>query len=61
MKFALCIPNALEFADPRIVAELAVDAERAEWDGFFLWDQIALSAAPAPPVPVIDPWATPIA
>jgi alkanesulfonate monooxygenase SsuD/methylene tetrahydromethanopterin reductase-like flavin-dependent oxidoreductase (luciferase family) len=58
MRFALCIPNALEFADPRVMAGLALDAERAGWDGFFLWDQIALSTDPSDPVPVIDPWVT---
>lgn len=27
-------------ADPRVVGDLAVAAERAGWDGFFLWDHL---------------------
>lgn len=58
MKFGLCLPNALDLADPRAMCQLAIDAERLGWDGFFLWDQIALSADPAHPTPIIDPWVT---
>jgi alkanesulfonate monooxygenase SsuD/methylene tetrahydromethanopterin reductase-like flavin-dependent oxidoreductase (luciferase family) len=42
-----------ELADPRLLAELASDAESQGWDGFFLWDHIVYR----PPVrAVIDPW-----
>lgn len=58
MRFGLCLPNARELADPRLMCQLAIDAERVGWDGFFLWDQIALSADPADPAPIIDPWVT---
>jgi alkanesulfonate monooxygenase SsuD/methylene tetrahydromethanopterin reductase-like flavin-dependent oxidoreductase (luciferase family) len=42
-----------ELADPRLLAELAADAEAAGWDGFFLWDHIVYSA---PTSAVLDPW-----
>lgn len=42
-----------ELADPRLLAELAADAEAAGWDGFFLWDHIVYSA---PASAVLDPW-----
>ena len=35
-----------------LLAELARDAERAGWDGFFLWDHIARPGAPAGRRPV---------
>jgi alkanesulfonate monooxygenase SsuD/methylene tetrahydromethanopterin reductase-like flavin-dependent oxidoreductase (luciferase family) len=42
-----------ELADPRLLAELAHDAERAGFDGFFLWDHVAYR----PPVEaILDPW-----
>ena len=43
-----------EFADPRRVSQLAVSAERAGWDGLFLWDHILAD----PGTPVADPWVT---
>jgi alkanesulfonate monooxygenase SsuD/methylene tetrahydromethanopterin reductase-like flavin-dependent oxidoreductase (luciferase family) len=42
-----------ELADPRLLAELAADAESRGWDGFFLWDHIVYSA---PTRAVLDPW-----
>jgi alkanesulfonate monooxygenase SsuD/methylene tetrahydromethanopterin reductase-like flavin-dependent oxidoreductase (luciferase family) len=30
-----------ELADPRVLADLASDAEAHGWDGLFLWDRIA--------------------
>ncbi len=43
-----------EFSDPRRVAELALTAERAGWDGLFLWDHILAG----PGTPIADPWVT---
>ena len=43
-----------EFSDPRRVADLASSAERAGWDGLFLWDHILAD----PGTPVADPWVT---
>jgi Luciferase-like monooxygenase len=40
MRFAVNIPNFGDFADPRLVADLARRAEEAGWDGLFVWDHI---------------------
>lgn len=41
MKFGIYAPNFGEtFGNPNLVTELAVEAEKAGWDGFFLWDHI---------------------
>src|SRR6266566_128959 len=54
MKYGLDIPTAGTYADPRILAELAAEAEEARWDGFFIWDVLFAESQAA--VPVIDPW-----
>ncbi|MGD8813387.1 MAG: LLM class flavin-dependent oxidoreductase [Anaerolineales bacterium] len=51
MRFGLSLPNHGEYGDVRKIVELAVLAEEAEWDGFFLWDHFARGVAPQ-----IDPW-----
>ena len=40
MHFAVNVPNFGDFADPRVVADLARRAEDAGWDGVFVWDHI---------------------
>jgi alkanesulfonate monooxygenase SsuD/methylene tetrahydromethanopterin reductase-like flavin-dependent oxidoreductase (luciferase family) len=40
MKFAVVASNAGEYADPRLLVELAREAESASWDGFFVWDML---------------------
>jgi alkanesulfonate monooxygenase SsuD/methylene tetrahydromethanopterin reductase-like flavin-dependent oxidoreductase (luciferase family) len=40
MRFAVNIPNFGDFADPRLVADLARRAEEAGWDGLFVWDHL---------------------
>lgn len=40
MRFALNVPNFGEFADARVVADLARRAETAGWDGLFVWDHV---------------------
>jgi alkanesulfonate monooxygenase SsuD/methylene tetrahydromethanopterin reductase-like flavin-dependent oxidoreductase (luciferase family) len=40
MRYAINIPNFGDFADPRLVADLARRAEEAGWDGLFVWDHI---------------------
>jgi alkanesulfonate monooxygenase SsuD/methylene tetrahydromethanopterin reductase-like flavin-dependent oxidoreductase (luciferase family) len=52
MRYGVYAPNFGTFADPHLLAELAREAERAGWDGFFLWDHILFD----PPVPMADPW-----
>jgi alkanesulfonate monooxygenase SsuD/methylene tetrahydromethanopterin reductase-like flavin-dependent oxidoreductase (luciferase family) len=53
MQFGLDVSTAGSYADPRVLADLAVEAEAAGWDGFFLWD--AVFAQP-PSLPMADPW-----
>jgi alkanesulfonate monooxygenase SsuD/methylene tetrahydromethanopterin reductase-like flavin-dependent oxidoreductase (luciferase family) len=51
MRFGVSMPNA---GDPAELIELAVAAEQAGWDGFFLWDHVyATSASWAQ---MLDPW-----
>ena len=49
----LFVPPFDVLADPGVVADLAVGAEAAGWDGFFVWDHLLY----ADPVRAIaDPW-----
>ena len=52
MKFGLDLTIFGELADPGLLADLAVEAEDAGWDGFFLWDHVASAYEPE----VTDPW-----
>ena len=54
MRQGVSVPNFGEFFNPRVVAELAKEAERAGWDGFFTWDHILPWSSAA----VADPWIT---
>ena len=51
MRFALSVQNYGTYGDPRLLADLARDAESAGWDGFFVWDHLLRGDAP-----VADPW-----
>ncbi len=37
---AVGVPNVGVFGDPALLVDLAVAAEQAGWDGFFLWDHL---------------------
>ena len=53
MKRGLFLAPFDGLVDPRLLAELAADAESGDWDGVFLWDHVAYR----PPVRAIsDPW-----
>jgi alkanesulfonate monooxygenase SsuD/methylene tetrahydromethanopterin reductase-like flavin-dependent oxidoreductase (luciferase family) len=52
LKYGVYVPNFGPLGEARAVVEWAALAERAGWDGFFLWDHIARPGAP----PVVDPW-----
>lgn len=52
MRFGVDLTIFGEFADPALLADLAVTAEHAGWDGFFLWDHTATAHEPE----VTDPW-----
>lgn len=53
MKYSLDLSTAGTYADARLLADLACEAEQAGWDGFFVWD--AVFAHP-PSIPMVDPW-----
>jgi len=40
MRYAIDVPNFGDFADPRVVADLARRAEDVGWDGLFVWDHV---------------------
>jgi alkanesulfonate monooxygenase SsuD/methylene tetrahydromethanopterin reductase-like flavin-dependent oxidoreductase (luciferase family) len=50
MKYGLDVPINGDYADPRRLAVLAAEAERAGWDGFFLQDVFLGDD------PILDPW-----
>src|SRR6185503_11802613 len=45
---AVGVPNLGHYADPHALVELAVAAERAGWDGFFIWDHLVPEEAQTP-------------
>jgi alkanesulfonate monooxygenase SsuD/methylene tetrahydromethanopterin reductase-like flavin-dependent oxidoreductase (luciferase family) len=40
MRYAIDIPNFGAFADPRLTAEVAAEAEAAGWDAVWVWDHV---------------------
>jgi alkanesulfonate monooxygenase SsuD/methylene tetrahydromethanopterin reductase-like flavin-dependent oxidoreductase (luciferase family) len=52
VRFAIDLPNHGEFGDPALSLDLAIEAEAAGWDGFFLWDHLISGSRS----PVTDPW-----
>jgi alkanesulfonate monooxygenase SsuD/methylene tetrahydromethanopterin reductase-like flavin-dependent oxidoreductase (luciferase family) len=52
MKYGVYLPNFGAFGEARAVAEIAAEAEKAGWDGVFLWDHVARPF----PTPMVDPW-----
>lgn len=50
MKFGLDVPTTGAYADARVLAQLAMEAEAMGWDGFFVWDVLLGNEV------VIDPW-----
>src|SRR5580693_8848890 len=54
MRFAVDVPNFGDFADPRVLADLARRAEQAGWDGLFVWDHITHRKALRRTI--ADPW-----
>jgi alkanesulfonate monooxygenase SsuD/methylene tetrahydromethanopterin reductase-like flavin-dependent oxidoreductase (luciferase family) len=54
MRFAIDIPNFGDFADPRVVADLAGRAEAAGWDALFVWDHVTHRKALRRRI--ADPW-----
>ena len=54
MRFAVCLSNFGTYADPRQTVLVALAAEAAGWDGFFVWDHLAFVWG----APSADPWVT---
>ena len=52
MRFAVDVPNFGDFADPRVVADLARRARR-RWDGLFVWDHVTRKELRRA---IADPW-----
>ena len=56
VKFGIYSPNFGTGMEPGIMAELAVEAEAAGWDGFFIWDHVLYSKSQR--LTILDPWIT---
>ncbi|MFX1478554.1 MAG: LLM class flavin-dependent oxidoreductase, partial [Promethearchaeota archaeon] len=54
MKFAIYSPNFGNHSNPLILSKMAMEIEKAGWDGFFLWDHLVFMEGLN--VPVFDPW-----
>jgi len=52
VRHAIYLPPFGSFGDVHALVDLAVAAEEAGWDGFFLWDHIQYEV----PVPLCDAW-----
>lgn len=55
MKHGLYAPNFGTFGDINQLVAFAQEADKAGWDGFFLWDHLRTIDLP-PTDPFIDPW-----
>ena len=55
VRCAVGLPNIGDYGDPRLLVELAQQAEEAGWDGLFVWDHLAYSEREWP---VADPYVT---
>jgi alkanesulfonate monooxygenase SsuD/methylene tetrahydromethanopterin reductase-like flavin-dependent oxidoreductase (luciferase family) len=56
VRYALTLPAFNEWADPRLVMDMAAEAEAAGWDAFFLWDHVTWNPAWGGTPPMADPW-----
>jgi len=55
VRCAVGLPNVGEYGDPTVLIDLAQRAERAGWDGVFIWDHVAYRERGWP---VADPYVT---
>jgi alkanesulfonate monooxygenase SsuD/methylene tetrahydromethanopterin reductase-like flavin-dependent oxidoreductase (luciferase family) len=53
VRFAIGVPNVRDYGRPRLLLELALQAEEAGWDGFFVWDHLVYHHRGDA---VADPW-----
>jgi alkanesulfonate monooxygenase SsuD/methylene tetrahydromethanopterin reductase-like flavin-dependent oxidoreductase (luciferase family) len=56
MRFSVNVPNFGDFADARVLAQVAAAAEDAGWDGLFVWDHVVHSKQARRGQPFGDPW-----
>lgn len=56
MRYSINIPNFGAFADPRAVANVALAAEQAGWDGLLVWDHVVHRKRERRGQPFGDPW-----
>lgn len=54
MRHGLHLPNFGDFADPRVVADVARVADESGWDGVFVWDHVRPQLAPGDAPPTAD-------
>jgi alkanesulfonate monooxygenase SsuD/methylene tetrahydromethanopterin reductase-like flavin-dependent oxidoreductase (luciferase family) len=54
IQYGLYLANYGAKRSARQLADFAAEAERAGWDGFFIWDHIL--GSPTLKVPMVDPW-----
>jgi len=54
MKYGLDVSTIGEYSHPQTLADLALEAEQAGWDGFFIWD--TMTSSESPDQPIVDPW-----
>lgn len=59
MKYGVSLPPIGPYSDPNVLSDLAVEAEAAGWDGFFIWDHNLFFSPYEPKIPMhpfVDPW-----
>jgi Luciferase-like monooxygenase len=54
MQCGVYVPNFGEYGDPHNLLALALDAEEAGWNGFFIWDHLLLYRHSD--IPFVDAW-----
>ncbi|WP_460524375.1 LLM class flavin-dependent oxidoreductase [Flindersiella endophytica] len=54
MRFGVYVPSYGPYGDPLVLRDLAISAETAGWDGFFIYDVTVPQGRELPPV--ADPW-----
>jgi hypothetical protein len=54
MQYGVYVQNFGDYGDPNNLIALALDAERAGWDGFFVWDHILMYRHSD--IPFVDAW-----
>jgi alkanesulfonate monooxygenase SsuD/methylene tetrahydromethanopterin reductase-like flavin-dependent oxidoreductase (luciferase family) len=56
MKYGINIPNFGWFGEIDTLVDIAVEAEDAGWEGFFLWDHMLVFKQEDMVLPFVDPW-----